>query len=273
MCLVHLVFRVHSDMEILLAGNRDEFFRRPSAPPAVIARAPAVHAGKDLEAGGTWMGRNAHGLLAAITNRYHTDRRGTQRQVPQDVLSRGEIVLGLLGHAGAESAAEWAARLPVARYRPFNLLFGDAARFYYFSSEEGGAPRPLDAGFHALSNSTLDDRTWPKVARSHAFFEANRALSGEKYLDRLQLFFRDATPPDQLPAGHRNEEIHGAMGAVMITTPEYGTVSSTIITSGGALGERYYFADGPSLRGGGDSGDLGPYRLISFGDIAENEQE
>ena len=104
------------------------------------------------------------------------------------------------------------------------------------------------------------------MARSHAFFEAHRGLSGEDYLERLQLFFRDATPPDSLPTADRNEEIHGAMGAVMITTPEYGTVSSSIITAGGALGERYYFADGKSLRGEGDSGDLGPYRLITFDD-------
>ena len=266
MCLVHLVFRVHADMEVLLAGNRDEFFRRPSAPPAVIAREPAVHAGKDLEAGGTWMGRNAHGLLAAITNRYSTKPGGSERQVPHDVRSRGEIVLGLLGHVDAESAAEWVDRLPVARYRPFNLLFGDVLRFYYFSSEDGAPPRPLQPGFHALSNSTLDDHAWPKVARSHAFFEANRGLSGEDYLERLQFFFRDATPPDSLSTADRNEEIHGAMGAVMITTPEYGTVSSSIITAGGSLGERYYFADGQSLRGEGNSGDLGPYRLISFDD-------
>ena len=261
MCLVHLLLHAHPDAPLMLAGNRDEFLRRPSAPPARIAGDPAIHAGRDLEAGGSWMGANEAGILAAITNRY-----GGGAAPPPDALSRGEIVLGVLRHHHAEEAAQWVAALPVERYRPFNLLFGDAARFYFFSSGEGGAPRTLEPGFHALSNSTLNDTSWPKVARSNSFHSAHRHLPGEAYLTEWQRFFLDATPPDSLAPAGRDEEIHGAMGAVFIRTAEYGTVSSSIITRGGALGDRYYFAEGEAMRRAADEGRPPPYQLLDFQD-------
>lgn len=243
MCLVLLALRSHPDMELMLAGNRDEFYTRPSAPPAVIASDPLIYAGRDLEAGGTWMGRNQVGMVAVLTNRRDPDAH----EVP-DARSRGEIVLKLLAHGDPEAAATGLAKTPVRHYRPFNVLFGTARRMYCYSSQEARPPTVLGAGFYALSNSTLDDRTWPKVARSHAFFQRHRGLDGESFLLALQAFLCDPTPPDALPSPHRDEEIHGALGAVFIRTPGYGTVSASIITEGGALGGRYYFAEGRDMR-------------------------
>jgi uncharacterized protein with NRDE domain len=242
MCLILLALRAHPDTDLLLAGNRDEFYARPSAPPALIASSPRIFAGRDLEAGGTWMGRNEHGLVAALTN-----RRQQPPREPPDAKSRGEIVRTLLGFASPEQAAAWLAVEPVARYRPFNVLFGTPARCYFFSSQEMAPPRLLEPGCYALSNSTLDDVSWPKVARSHAFFARSRALPGEALLVALQAFLCDPTPPDRLPSADRSEEIHGPLGAVFIRTPGYGTVSASIICEGGALGDRYYFAEAADM--------------------------
>ena len=194
MCLILLAFQAHREVNLLLAGNRDEFFGRPSAPPTVIAANPAIFAGRDLEAGGTWMGRNEAGLMAALTN-----RRNPAAQIPADVRTRGEIVVKLLGHRQPELAAEWLEGLTPDRYRPFSVLFGDPTRFYYFSSEERGPPRSLAPGFYALSNSTLDDRSWPKVDRSHRFFEVNGNLPGQELVEKIQTFLADATPPGGNP--------------------------------------------------------------------------
>lgn len=256
MCLILLAFRAHPDMELLLAGNRDEFHSRPSQPPAVIQTDPLIYAGKDLEAGGTWMGRSERGMMAALTN-----RRGGHKIIPPDVLSRGEIVMELLRRRSPAEAADWLAALEVARYRPFNVLVGDASRFFFFGSEEDSPPRELAPGYYALSNSTLDDHSWPKVERSLQFFEANHGLPGEELLEALHYFLGDATPPDTLPSEDRSEEIHGALGAVFIRSPGYGTVSSTILTSGGALGDRYYFAEGTDLA----ANPAGAFRLVEFG--------
>jgi uncharacterized protein with NRDE domain len=247
MCLLLLSFRAHPDVELLLGGNRDEFHRRPSAPPSIIHRNPTIFAGQDLEAGGTWMGRNEFGLVAALTN-----RRDPGFVPPPNVRSRGEIVLGLLRQRDSAQAAAWLADQPGAAYRPFSVLFGDRERFYYHAPRDrspGGlaAPRELAPGCYALSNSSLDDRSWPKVERSLRFLEGQRGASGERMLDALQRFLCDATPPDTLPSGDPAEEIHGAMGAVFIRAPGYGTVSATIVTEGGALGARYYYAEAADM--------------------------
>ncbi len=243
MCLILLAYHAHSDVDLLIAGNRDEFYGRASAPPGVFGRDPLIHAGRDLEAGGSWMGRNEHGMAAALTN-----RRDPTSRVPADVLSRGRIVEGLLRQATPESAAEWLAGEDLGRYRPFNVLFGSVRRFYFLGSDRNTPPRELEPGVYALSNSTLNDRSWPKVDRCHRFFDATSHLGGETLLLGLQAFLCDPTHPDSLTAADREEEIHGALGAVFIQTPEYGTVSASIITMGGRLDGRYYYAEAADMR-------------------------
>lgn len=285
MCLILLANRAHPDFDLLLAGNRDEFHARPSTAPGVFDRNPVIHAGRDLEAGGTWMGRNAAGLVAALTN-----RRDPTGHVPPNALSRGRIVHELLRRETPGAALEWIAAEDPHRYRPFNVVFGTAGEIYYFGSPDSGSahpgavppapPRLLEAGYFALSNSTLDDLSWPKVARSLRFFEKNRHLDGECLLIALQAFLCDPTPPDALAAVDRQEEIHGALGAVFIRTHDYGTVSASIITQGGNLGERYYYADAEDMRSAQNGWALGlsgngpaglppsgagsPFRLLDF---------
>lgn len=255
MCLVLLWYGAHPAASLILAGNRDEFYRRPSAPPALVSERPRICAGRDLEAGGTWMGRNEHGLVAAITNRH-----GSRHHAPPNARSRGEIVMEVLRRRSADEAAAWVAALPATQYRGFNLLFGSAEAFYFFGSEEGAPPRKLAPGFHALSNSTLGDASWPKVARSRRFAESRREAEGEALIAALQDFLRDRTPPDRMEPAHRDEEVHGALGAVFIETPDYGTVSSSIITIGGTLGDRYYFAERAAMR---DPALTEPYRRVA----------
>jgi uncharacterized protein with NRDE domain len=240
MCLILLAYRVHPAAEVILAGNRDEFYARPTAPPAQIAVAPRIWAGRDLEAGGTWMGRNEHGLLAALTN------LRSAAEPPPEAHSRGAIVRALLEHATPADAARWLKGLDVARYRPFNVLFGNGARFYYAASQEGAQPRELAPGYHALSNSSLDDASWPKVARALGFLRRAHGLEGEALLLAVQAFLCDPTQPDGNGAGA--PEPRGALGAVFVQTADYGTVSASVLTSGGRLGERYYYAGAAAMR-------------------------
>ncbi len=245
MCLILLMHRVNPDVDVLLAGNRDEFYSRPSAPPAIIQTQPTICAGQDLEAGGTWMGRNEYGLMAGLTNGRRFDNTA-----PPDVRSRGELVTGLLQHETPQAAAAWLTARPLEKYRPFNVLFGGVGGFYYYSSLTGDPVAPLAPGVYALSNSTLNDATWPKVARSLEFLEANRATPAAELLRRTEVFLCDGTHPDQLESPHRLEEIHGALGAVFIRTAGYGTVSQTVLTEGGRLGRGYYFSGETHLQTG-----------------------
>ncbi|MDH5752487.1 MAG: NRDE family protein [Deltaproteobacteria bacterium] len=240
MCLILLMYRNHPDMEVLLGGNRDEFLHRLADPPAWLEG--RVFAGRDRQAGGTWMGRNERGLLAAVTNHHVPRREGEAGSQDGEAPSRGDLVLGLLRSGGVGQALEWLAGRDISRYRGFNLLFGDAGGFYFLASHDSRGIRPLPPGSYVLSNTTLDDTGWPKAARARQWLQQARGLPGENLLEGLQAFLceperpgAEAAPwdavflePRQLPAPD------GPLA--------YGTVSSTIITSGGPLGGRYYFA-------------------------------
>lgn len=245
MCLIILAFRTNPDLDVLIAGNRDEFYHRPSAPPALISENPKIYAGLDLEAGGTWMGRNEHGMMVGLTNGRRPDI-----PVPSDPRSRGELVSGLLRHSQPRDASAWLMQQPVPRYRPFSVLFGNAEAFYYFTSLDDRPVQALQPGLYSLSNATLNDDSWPKVAAALSFLQKNDDTPGEQFLSRVQSFLCDGSPPDQEESADIDEEIHGALGAVFIRTPNYGTVSQSILTEGGAIGRRYYFSPETHLQRG-----------------------
>ena len=186
------------------------------------------------------MGRNETGVMAALTN------RRSDQPPPDEPRSRGEIVMGLLQQTTPEAAYQWMKEQELTRFRPFNVVFGDRNRFYVFGDKGFDKPKSLQPGNYALSNSHLDDITWPKVARSHAFLSETAHLPGEALLSRLHHFLGDSSPPDQEDSEEVGLETHGAFGAVFIRHPDYGTVSSSIYTAG-SLGERMYYAEGPDL--------------------------
>jgi hypothetical protein len=83
-----------------LAANRDELIRRAWDPPAPHwPDHPGIIAGRDNTAGGTWMGLNEHGVMAAILNRH-----GSLGPAPGK-LSRGELPLLALKYSTAAEAA------------------------------------------------------------------------------------------------------------------------------------------------------------------------
>src|SRR5579871_716324 len=68
MCLLALAWHSHPDYSLILAGNRDERHARASAAASFWSEAPELLAGRDLEAGGTWLGVTTTGRYAVVTN-------------------------------------------------------------------------------------------------------------------------------------------------------------------------------------------------------------
>src|SRR6266850_454539 len=148
MCLIVLAWRAHPRFPLIVAANRDEFHARPAAPAAYWSDKPAILAGRDLEARGTWMGVSRSGRFAAVTN-----YRGARE--PSAAESRGALVTGFLadGAAPAGYIADVAGR--AARYSGFNLLVCDRKELWWMSNRDG-APRRLEPGYYALGNLLLD---------------------------------------------------------------------------------------------------------------------
>src|SRR5262245_40888588 len=155
MCLILIAHRAHPAYPLVVAANRDEWFRRATAPAAFWREAPEVFAGRDLEQHGTWLGVTRHGRFAALTNYRHP---GSNRA---EAPSRGGLVSAFL--RSRVSPTEYLERLRdvAARYNGFSLLARDGTTLCYFSNREGEI-RNLAPGIYGLSNSLLDV-PWPKV--------------------------------------------------------------------------------------------------------------
>lgn len=218
MCLVVLSFGASRHVPLVLAANRDELHARPAAALAWWAD-PRLAAGRDLEAGGTWLGVGADGRFAALTN-----VRGGGRR-PAGMRSRGELVPEFL--AGQAPALDYLAGLAerAARYAPFHLLVGSDLELAYLSSADP-APRLLGAGLHALGNGGLDDRE-EKVARSRAGLARLLAAGAVPGTESLIALLRDARPAPGLPADASAEE--RVASAPFVLHPQFGTRCTTAL--------------------------------------------
>lgn len=154
MCIVALAWQVLPDQPIVLISNRDEFYQRPSMDLHAWSD-QAVYAGRDLRSGGTWMGVNAQGRWAVLTNfRDARDQRVYST-------SRGALVQDFLN--SDLSALRYAQQLEQKQcdYAGFNLIVGDLSQAVYMSNR-GEAPQPLAHGVYILSNGLLSEH-WEKT--------------------------------------------------------------------------------------------------------------
>ncbi|MGD9318635.1 MAG: NRDE family protein [Desulfobacteraceae bacterium] len=223
MCLLLLAVQKHPDYALVLAANRDEYYDRPTAPAAFWDEAPHLLAGKDLRAGGTWLGITKNGRIAAITN--YRDPASIKTNAP----SRGKLVSGFL--LGQENAEHFLERLAQEkdRYNGFNLIIGENDQLYWFSNRGDGV-RKLSPGVYGLSNRLLDT-PWPKLTRSK---EAITHLLSEQKNPSQDALFQMLLDPtvagdDQLPDTGVGIDWERILSPIFITSPTYGTRSSTII--------------------------------------------
>jgi uncharacterized protein with NRDE domain len=241
MCTLAVFHRVFPSHPLVVAANRDEYLARPAGAPGLLRETvPRAIGGRDLVAGGTWLGLTETGLVVGMLNR----RTGS----PPDPIrrSRGQLCLDLLAAPDAAAAAAIAASEPAGRYNPFNLLVADRRSALVVTSFADQPPRivPLDRGLHLLTNLDVDDPTCPRIAASHhRFAAAGDAFTGEgdvsAFVDRLARVLGDHTTPLD-PRGP---------GSLCVHLPGYGTRSASVVLVGSAAGSFGYFhADGPPCR-------------------------
>jgi uncharacterized protein with NRDE domain len=222
LCLIVLAWKARADLPLAVAANRDEWRARPTEPAHWWQDHPELLAGRDLEAGGTWMGFTRTGRFAAVTNfRDPSDKRSTAR-------SRGELVSQyLLGH---DAPSDFLSRLVprVSDYNGFNLILGDGASLWYFGSREGEA-REIESGIHGLSNHLLDE-PWPKVVRGRLAME--QALRDPDPSARLFAALADGqgASDEALPDTGVGIAWERRLASPLITGADYGTRSSTVLT-------------------------------------------
>lgn len=244
MCIAYLSLG-HPAWPVLVAANRDEFHARPAAAAAPWPGHEQLIAGRDLTAGGTWLGCAAGGRFALLTN-----YREPGVPVPAHAPSRGLLVRDYL--LGGQSAAHYIDG--VARHAQdwagFNLIVADAQGVWYLGNRDPRhAPRQLGPGQYVLSNHLLDT-PWPKARRLRAALQALPAPDWTQYPERVFALLRDTTqaPADELPDTGLGPVREQLLSSPFIVSPEYGTRCSTLITGDAAgglsLSELSYDAEG-----------------------------
>lgn len=236
MCLLILAWRDQPGSRLLLLGNRDELHARPSAPAGWWQDTPAVLGGRDLEAGGSWLGVSRGGRFAVVTNVREADPPTLLR-----ARSRGELVTDFL--RGEETPERYVAGLGMASFAGYNLICGDRDSLWYASNR--AVERPLGPGVYALSNATLD-APWPKVERLRARFASARG-QGEAALFEL-LADREPAADGALPDTGLGLERERLLSAPFVVSPSYGTRASYLVSLGddgrGRFVERSFGRDG-----------------------------
>jgi uncharacterized protein with NRDE domain len=222
MCLILVAWRVDPRFPCVVAANRDEYFGRPTAEADWWPDGSGILAGRDLQAGGTWLGVTRKARFAALTN-----FRNPQEAVA-NAPSRGKLVSDFL-------TADW----PVARglaelarrgalCNPFNLLCSDGKELGIYESTTGRA-RVLGPGVYALSNHLLDT-PWPKVqqAKSRLAAALGALPSAAMMLDLLR--DTEQAPDEQLPRTGVSLEMERMLSSAFIVGADYGTRCSTVLT-------------------------------------------
>ncbi len=227
MCTVGLILQQHPTYPLIVAANRDESTDRPSLPPLRWADQPVPFVGgRDVLAGGTWMGFSDAGVLIALTNLWVGD---VNEKHPR---SRGAVVSALLT---ARTLDEAAARLPTISTTdrgPFNLICADTTgRAFTACSADGLDPRWLSPGCHAVSN----------LAPGTPWAKTDAVLSGLSRWHEADDLTAHLTAVLATHIGHRDPQ-----HSVCVHTPaSYGTVSSTILLTGGTAPSVLRYCDGP----------------------------
>jgi uncharacterized protein with NRDE domain len=220
MCLVVVAFNVSAANPLVVAANRDEFHARPTQDANWWPDQPDIIAGRDLEAGGTWLGLHRDGRFATVTN--YRDAESQRRELR----SRGHLVTGFL--QSKQAPADYLRAINPDDYAGFNLLLTDGTSLAYLSNRGAGL-QELAAGIYGLSNATLDT-PWEKVARSKARLAAllEHDQINDTQLLRL-LNDRDKGPLDEVDSRHLPFATAHAITAPFIVTADYGTRCSTIV--------------------------------------------
>ncbi|HEU5139392.1 MAG TPA: NRDE family protein [Bacillales bacterium] len=222
MCLITFAYEAHPRYRLVMAANRDEFYKRPTEQAHFWKDHPDVLAGRDLEKMGTWMGVTKNGRFAAITN--YRDPSAENKNAK----SRGALVGDYL--CGAEPPSDYMKRVQKFgdQYNGFNLIIGDRRGIYYFSNRGNGIQH-LGSGLYGLSNALLDT-PWPKVEKSKERLAGcleQEEVNPDCLFDLLA--DTDQAGDSALPDTGVSLEFERMLSPAFIESRDYGTRASTLL--------------------------------------------
>lgn len=241
MCILFIAVEQHPDYPVIICANRDEFHQRPTQNMHWWPE-QNILAGKDLQAGGTWLGLSPNGNFSALTN----FRRPAS--FDKNKRSRGDLVVQAL--TTNDESTQQVLTNESEQYNDFNLVFGQLNNLQAFDSVNKKFVT-LATGFHSVCNGALDD-IWPKMASGLTTLE--KLITIEEI--NIEQFFtvmtnQDVAEDQHLPDTGLSADLELLLSSIFIVSPEYGTRSTAIILQNKAgeieVYERNYNNEGKVL--------------------------
>lgn len=221
MCLLAFNWNNHPQYKLILVANRDEFFERPTE--SLHQWQSGFYAGKDVRAGGTWLGLHPNGRFAALTN--YRDLRNKNKYDK----SRGDLVKNFL--EGNETPNEYLRKVQSEKdqYDGFNLLVGEGEDLFYFSNKQDGIHH-LDFGLYGLSNALLET-PWSKLVMAKEKLDQKIVQQQFDPIGLREVVLSRAVEPDEkLPSTGATLEQERLLSAQFINVGNYyGTINTTVL--------------------------------------------
>ena len=237
MCLIFISFQHHPKYKLVVAANRDEFYNRKTATANYWSDHPQILAGRDLEAGGTWLGMTKSGKISMLTN--YRDLKNINPNAP----SRGQLVSDYLISSRTGEAYMQSVESDGKKYNGFNLIVGNPEELWYYSNYRNGITKFVP-GLYGISNHLLES-PWPKVLigkQKIAPALQNNDIDPERIFEIL--YDDHIADDDQLPDTGLPLERERALSSMFIKTPNYGSRCSTVVLVDGSnkviFAERVY---------------------------------
>ena len=228
MCILFFALKQHPSFPVIICANRDEFHQRPTKAMH-FWQSPKILSGKDLTAGGSWLGLSPQGRFSALTNFRQPEVFDPNKE------SRGNLVVQALIQTN-QTMNQLLAK-DSEKYNGFNLVYGQLDKLHYFDSVNKQC-RQIPSGIHSLSNGALDD-VWPKMALGQQqlskFIQQqsknHQGLDQGLNTDALFDLMKNAQQANtaQLPNTGLSQEWELFLSSIFIVSPEYGTRTTTII--------------------------------------------
>lgn len=223
MCLILVARKSHPAYKLIIAANRDEYHDRPTEPAAFWPDRPQLLAGRDLRAGGTWLGITKRGKFAAITN--YREGGAKKSSAP----SRGNLVHDFL--VGQENPSDYIEKVKneAGFYNGMSLIVGRTEGLFFYSNRDERV-RTVRAGIYGLSNHLLDT-PWPKVIRGKAMLQRLLAKEEDPTPDAVMEILADRSIPEDkdLPDTGVGIEWERVLSPIFVSSPTYGTRCSTVL--------------------------------------------
>ena len=219
MCILFIAVEQHPEYPIIICANRDEFHQRQTQNMHWWPE-KNILAGKDLQAGGTWLGVNSEGYFSALTNFRRPASFDEQKR------SRGDLVVQALQDNSSKTQQYLLQNSQ--QYNDFNLVFGPLNNLQAFDSVNKQFVR-LTPGFHSVCNGALDD-IWPKMTLGVKALENLITTNNVNIEAFLSIMMNQTLAPTKLlPLTGLNKELELLLSSIFIVSPEYGTRSTAIV--------------------------------------------